>query len=122
MANLIYPHGQGMPAMRLRKSHADKVRSERLKTLPPLALEFSRIMGEVFGEKAKALDPQTIKAMRVQAAVLAHRMLDDMEHLRWDQGVTPEMRGILEATRRKMLTDIRIKGLLLEAPASARSP
>lgn len=108
--------------MRLRKTRGDRLRSERLKTLPPLALEFSRIMGEVFGETAKQMPAQELKAMRLQAAVLATKILDDMEHLRWDQGVTPEMRSILEATRRKMLTDKRIKGLLNEAPPRAAPP
>ena len=109
-------------AMRLRKTPGERLRSERLKTLPPLALEFSRIMGDVFGEKAKTLGPDELKAMRLQAAVLATKILDDMEHLRWDQGVTPEMRNILDATRRKMLTDKRIKGLLREAPPAAAAP
>jgi hypothetical protein len=108
--------------MRLRKTPGERLRSERLRTLPPLALEFSRIMGEVFGESAKARDATELKAMRLEAAVLATRILDDMEHLRWDQGVTPEMRQILEATRRKMLTDKRIKGLLTEAKTAAASP
>ena len=101
--------------MRLRKTAGEKRRSERLRTLPPLALEFSRIMGEVFGENAKKLPADELKARRVQAAVLATKILDDMDHLRWDQGVTPEMRHLLEATRRKMLSDKRIKGLLTEA-------
>jgi hypothetical protein len=100
--------------MRLRKTLGERRRSERLRTLPPLALEFSRIMGEVFGASAKRLPADELKARRVQAAVLATKILDDMDHLRWDQGVTPEMRHLLAATRRKMLSDKRIKGLLTE--------
>jgi hypothetical protein len=100
--------------MRLRRSPGEHRRSERLNTLPPLALELSRIMGEVFGEKAKTLPEDELKARRLQAGVLATRILHDMDELRWDQTVTPEMRRLLEATRRKMLTDKRIKGLLTD--------
>jgi hypothetical protein len=101
--------------MRLRKTPGERRRSEQLRTLPPLALEFARIMGEVFGESAKELPADELKARRVQAAVLATKILADMDQLRWDQTVTPEMRRLLEATRRKMLSDKRIKGLLAEA-------
>ena len=100
--------------MRLHKTPGERRRSERLRTLPPLALEFSRIMGEVFGETSKKLPADELKARRVQAAVLATKILDDMDHLRWDPTVTPEMRRLLEATRRKMLSDKRIKGLLTD--------
>ncbi len=108
--------------MRLRKTPGEKRRSARLKTLPPLALEFSRLMAEVFGEGGKALTPDESKALRKRAAKVAALILDDMEELSWDQGVSPPMRQLLESTRRKMLTDKRIKGLLKEEgvlPASA---
>jgi len=108
--------------MRLRKTHGERLRSARLKTLPPLALEFSRIMGDVFGDKAKTMGPEELKVLRAEAAALANRILEHMDHLRWDQGVTPEMRLILAATRRKMLTDKRIKGLLNEAAARPAPP
>ena len=101
--------------MRLRQTPGERRRSEQLRTLPPLALEFSRIMGEVFGASAKTLPDDELKARRVQAAVLATKILDDIDQLRWDQTVTPEMRRLLEATRRKMLSDKRIKGLLTDA-------
>lgn len=108
--------------MRLRKTPGERRRSERLKTLPPLALEFSRLMAEVFGERSKQLAPAEVKALRTRAAEVAKLILADMEELRWDQGISSEMRQLLEATRRKMLTDKRIKGLLKDEgvlPSSA---
>lgn len=98
--------------VRLRKTTAEKRRTERLRSLPPLAIEFSQIMAEVFGERAKSLQANEVKALRERGAAIATQILDDMEQLRWDQGIAPEMRQLLEATRRKMLTDKRIKGLL----------
>lgn len=98
--------------MRLRKTTGERKRSERLKTLPALALEFSRLMAEVFGDRAKQLAPDEVKELRARAGEVARLILADMEELRWDQGVSPEMRQLLDATRRKMLTDKRIKGLL----------
>jgi len=100
--------------VRLRKTTGERRRSERLKTLPPLAIEFSRIMADVFGERAKQLEAGELKALRLRGAAIAARILEEMEHLRWDAGISPEMRQMLEATRRKMLTDKRIKGLLAE--------
>lgn len=108
--------------MRLRKTPGEKRRSARLKTLPPLAIEFSRLMAEVSGEGGKALPPDESKALRKRAAKVATLILDDMEELRWDPGVSPPMRHLLESTRRKMLKDARIKGLLKDEgdlPASA---
>lgn len=106
----------------MRKTLGEKRRSARLKTLPPLALEFSRLMAEGFGESGKALSAEESKALRKRAAKVAALILDEMEELRWDPGVSPPMRQLLESTRRKMLTDKRIKGLLKEEgvlPASA---
>ncbi len=100
--------------MRLRKTPSEKRRSARLKTLPPLALEFSRLMAEVFAESRTAYSPEESRALRKRAAKVAALILDEMEELRWDQGVSPPMRQLLEATRRKMLTDKRIKGLLMD--------
>ena len=108
--------------MRLRKTPGERRRSERLKTLPPLALEFSRLMADVFGERSSKLAPDEVKALRTRAGEIARLILADMEELRWDQGISPEMRQLLDATRRKMLTDKRIKGLLRDEgvlPASA---
>jgi hypothetical protein len=108
--------------LRLRKTIGEKRRSARLRTLPPLALEFSRLMAEVFGESGKTLSTQETRALRKRAATVATLILDDMEELRWDPGISPSMRQLLEATRRKMLTDKRIKGLLKDEgvlPASA---
>ena len=100
--------------VRLRKTTGERKRSERLRALPPLAIEFSQIMAEVFGERAATLGPDEVKALRTRGAAIATRILSDMEELRWDQTISPEMRQLLEATRRKMLTDKRIKGLLRE--------
>lgn len=108
--------------MRLKKTAGEKRRSERLKTLPPLAIEFSRLMAEVFGERAPPLPADAMRQRRDRAATLAKLILDDMEELRWDPGISPEMRRLLDATRRKMLSDKRIKGLLKDGappPASA---
>ena len=98
--------------MRIRKSPVERARRQRLKTLPPLALEFSRLMSDVFGERAAALDPSEVKALRTKAASIAKMILAEIEELRWDQGISPEMRQLLESTKRKMLSDARIKGLL----------
>lgn len=79
-------------------------------------------MAEVFAEGGRPLSAEESKALRKRAAMVAGLILDDMEELRWDQGVSPPMRELLEATRRKMLTDRRIKDLLQEEgvlPASA---
>lgn len=98
----------------MRKTLGEKRRSARLKTLPPLALEFSRLMAEVFGASGKALSAEESQALRKRAAKVAALILDKMEELRWDPGVSPPMRQLLESTRRKMLSDKRIKGLLKE--------
>jgi hypothetical protein len=108
-------------SVRLRKTAVERRRSDRLRSLPPLAIEFSQIMSEVFGERSKQLPEGEIKALRERGAAIATRILDDMEELRWDQGIAPEMRQLLEATRRKMLTDKRIKGLLKDEGVRAAS-
>ncbi len=79
-------------------------------------------MAEVFSESGKGRSTEESQALRKRAAKVATLILDDMEELRWDPGVSPPMRQLLESTRRKMLTDKRIKGLLKEEgvlPASA---
>ena len=108
--------------MRLFRTRVERQRRERLKTLPPLALEFQELMGEVFSETSTAIAPEEMKAMRTRAAELARMILSEIEELRWDQALAPDVRQMLEATQRRMLTDARIKGLLKEssgAPASA---
>lgn len=100
--------------MRLRKTAGERIRRQRLRTLPPLALEFSRLMADVFSERGAGLAADEVKALRTRAASIAKLILAEIEELRWDQGISPEMRQLLENTKRKMLSDIRIKGLLKE--------
>jgi len=105
--------------MRLFRTRTERVRRERLKTLPPMALEFQELMGEVFGEATPPMAPDEMQALRTRAAELARMILSEIEELRWDQALAPDVRQMLEATQRRMLTDVRIKGLLKDSPAAS---
>jgi hypothetical protein len=117
-SNRRFSKGRAMP---LFKSPPERRRRQRLKTLPPLALEFQRLMGEVFGESADEIAPSDLLELRGRAASLARTILKEIEELRWDQALAPDVRQMLETTQRRMLGDVRIRLLLKDEPALANA-